>query len=93
MKRARKQLRQLESGDRVGEPFSVYYVVPCYSGPKSKRRGEEILTRLADDRRRQGMATATHLATTGEITDVENAVPHVYPGVLLVAKQVQWHEA
>lgn len=90
LKQARKQLRQLKSTDQVGQPFSICYVVPCYTKPKSKKRGEKILTRLADDTRQKGMATATHLATIENITDVEDGERCTYPGVLLVARQEQW---
>jgi len=92
LKRARKQLRQLERPDRVGEPFAVCYVVPCYAGPKGKQRGEGLLARLADQTRREGMATATHLATIGSITDVDDKQRSMYPGVLLVADQAEWRD-
>jgi hypothetical protein len=92
LKRARKQLRQLEPPDRVGEPFAVCYVVPCYAGPEGKQRGEGILARLADQTRREGMATATHLATIGNITDVDDKQRPMYPGVLLVADQAEWRD-
>ncbi len=92
LKRARKQLRQIELADRVGQPFAVCYVVPCYAGPTSKQRGEDILTRLAEETREEGMATATHLATIGNIIDVEDNERPTYPGVLLVASQEKWGE-
>jgi hypothetical protein len=92
LNRARKQLRQIESADRVGEPFAVCYVVPCFAGSKSKQRGERLLTWLAGQTRQEGMADATHLATIGNITDVDDKERPTYPGVLLVARQEQWRD-
>lgn len=92
LNRARKQLRQIESTYRVGQPFAVCYVVPCYAGRRSKQQGEKILTWLAEKMRDEGMATALHLATIGNITDVENQEHRRYPGVLLIARQEKWRE-
>ncbi len=78
------------SGER--EPVAVCYVVPCYAGPEAKQRGEGILARLADQARREGMATTTHLATIGNITDVDDKQRPMYPGVLLVADQAEWRD-
>jgi hypothetical protein len=92
LKQARKQLRQIKPTDRVGQPFAVCYVVPCYAGPESKQRGERLLTWLAEQTQKEGMANATHLATIGDITDFEDKDRRMYPGVLLVARQEQWQD-
>lgn len=96
LKQAKKQLRQLTLPHRVGKPMSLCYVVPCYAEQprkqSSKERGEEALRILEEEMQVEGKATAKHLATTGNIMDDEEPGTPKYPGVLLIAWEVEWRE-
>jgi len=83
---AREQLQALKGTYRVGEPFSVCYVVPWYAGVDSKDEGRRALSELERwSREDKRMATAIH--RSDKATEWRK---REYPGVLLVAKQEKW---
>jgi hypothetical protein len=82
---ARAQLRALTKTNRVGEPFSVCYVVPWYKGEVGKDEGINALTELEKWLRTESMATAIHISDKATKWRKRE-----YPGVLLVARQEQW---
>jgi hypothetical protein len=82
---ARGQLQALKETYRVGEPFSVCYVVPWYKGKDSKDIGRKALRELEKWSRKEKMATALHISD--KATEWRK---REYPGVLLVARQEKW---
>ncbi len=85
---AKRQLRALTPGYRFGDPVSVCYVVPWYTGTAGKQKGRTVLTELETWANSQEMATARHF-TPKERTKSEGSE---YPGVLLVARQEKWSQ-
>ena len=86
LRKSRSQLRKLVLAGDDGQPVSVCYVVPHYSGPSGKASGEYALAELEEWARRRMMATAKHLATTKDIGESGS----LYPGVLLMARHEKW---
>lgn len=86
LKEAKSQLREMPAESLTDHSFAVCYVVPWYRNSDATRdKGKKVLEYLREMAQTKGnLATAVHFGSTADGGD-----KRLYPGVLLVAKEVR----